>query len=64
MQNFSVFILQDSIESITDIKMAIDGFSGFAVVGSSSDGEEGLELIKKLSPNFIIMGIVLKNFDG
>lgn len=64
MQNFSVFILQDSIESITDIKMAIDGFSGFTVVGSSSDGEEGLELIKKLSPNFIIMGIVLKNFDG
>ena len=61
MQNISVFILQDSLEAINDVKMAIDGFAGFTVVGSSCDGEAGLELIKKLNPNFLIMGIVLKN---
>lgn len=64
MQNISVFILQDSVEAINDVKMAIDGFAGFTVVGSSCDGEAGLELIKRLNPNFLIMGIVLKNYDG
>ena len=29
MQNISVFILQDSVEAINDVKMAIDGFAGF-----------------------------------
>ncbi len=64
MQNFSVFILQDSLESINEVKSAIDGFAGFRVIGSSGDGEEGLELIKKFNPDFIVMGIVLKNYDG
>lgn len=64
MQNISVFILQDSLDSISDVKSAVDGFSNFTVVGSSSDGEEGLELIKKLNPNILVMGIVLKNYDG
>ena len=64
MQNYSVVILEDSNESINEIVMAIDGYSGFTVVGSSCDGEEGIELVNKLNPDFILMGIVLKNFDG
>ncbi|MBO5927157.1 MAG: sporulation transcription factor Spo0A [Clostridia bacterium] len=64
MQTYRVVILQDCIESINEIVSAIDGFAGFTVVGSSCDGEEGLELISKLNPDFILMGIVLKNFDG
>ncbi len=64
MQNYSVLVLQDSIDAIKDITFAIDGVSGFDVVGTTCDGEEGLELARKLSPSFIIMGILLKNYDG
>ncbi len=64
MKKFSVLILQDSLEAIKDISLVIDGYSGFSVIGSSCDGEEGVELIKKYNPDFLILGIVLKNYDG
>ena len=64
MQKFSVLVLQDSVDAIKEISSIIDGYAGFSVIGSSCDGEEGVELVKKLNPNFLILGIVLKNFDG
>ncbi len=64
MQDFSVLILQDSLEAISDVTFAISGMEGFNIIASSCDGEEGVELVKKYNPDFIIMGIVLKNYDG
>ncbi len=64
MQDFSVLILQDSLEAISDVKFAISGIEGFNVIATSCDGEEGVELAKKHNPDFIIMGLVLKNYDG
>lgn len=64
MKNFSVLVLQDSIEAIKDISLVVDGYAGFSVIGSSCDGEEGVELVKKYNPDFLILGIVLKNYDG
>lgn len=64
MQKFSVLVMQDSVEAVKEISSVIDGYLGFSVIGSTCDGEEGVELVKKHNPNFIILGIVLKNFDG
>ena len=64
MDKNKVVILQDNYQSITLIKQAIDELDGFLVEGVSVDGEEGLELIQKINPDFLIVGIILKNVDG
>ncbi len=64
MAKQSVIILQDNLDAIQDVINSISKLSNFEVVGSSCDGEQGLELVKKLVPDFLILGIVLKNLDG
>ena len=64
MAKKSIFVMQDSNEAIQDVINSISKLSTFEVVGSSCDGEQGLSLVKKLLPDFLIMGIVLKNLDG
>ena len=64
MQKQRVVILQDSNEGILDIVKAISELNDFTIEGTSCDGEEGIELIKKVNPTCIIIGIVLKNLDG
>ncbi len=64
MQEQKVVILQDSKEAIAEIIKATSELSDYSVVGTSCDGEEGIELVKKFEPTCIIIGIVLKNLDG
>ncbi len=64
MEMQKVVILQDNSESIDLIKSAISEIDGFSVEGASIDGEEGLNLIKEIKPEFLIIGIILKNADG
>ena len=64
MSKQSVVILQDNSEAIADIVKAISELNNFEVVGSSTDGEQGLEIVKRVNPNFLILGLVLKNLDG
>ncbi len=64
MAKQSFIVLQDNLEAIQDVTSIIGKISGFEVIGSSCDGEQGLELVKKLNPDFLILGIVLKNLDG
>lgn len=64
MQKQRVVILQDSKESIDDIIKAIDELSDYSIEGTSCDGQEGIEMVKRLNPTCIIIGIVLKNLDG
>lgn len=59
-----VVILQDSDKAIEALKSVIEEMVDFEVVGASTDGEIGLRLIKDNNPNFVILGIVLKNVDG
>ena len=60
----SVVILQDNVESLNDVLEAVSTLKDFKVVGTSLDGEEGIELIKQNRPDFIILSIILKNADG
>lgn len=64
MSKQSVVILQDNSEAIADVVKAISELTNFEVVGSSCDGEQGLEMVKRVNPNFLILGLVLKNLDG
>lgn len=38
--------------------------SGFTVVGATTDGKEGIELIDKFKPDFIVTGLVVSGVDG
>ena len=60
MEIQKVVILQDNNESIDLIKSVINEIDGFSVEGASVDGEEGLSLIEKIKPDFLIIGIILK----
>lgn len=64
MLNHRVVVLQDSEASIDAIKSIIALEKQFVVVGSSTDGEKGLEIIRREKPEFLITGIILKSFDG
>jgi two-component system response regulator (stage 0 sporulation protein A) len=64
MAQNKVVILQDNDLSIEALKGAISELDGFEVVGASTDGEKGIEIIKSVEPEFVILGIVLKNVDG
>ncbi len=60
----SVVILQDSEASIASIKRAVEGLDDYLVVGVSTDGEKGIEMIKNLNPEIVVTGIILKEVDG
>ena len=64
MEMQKVVILQDNLESINLLKNAISEIDGFSVVGASVDGEEGINIIKDTDPDFLLLGIILKNVDG
>ena len=64
MSEHKVVILQDNIDSLNALKLSVLEIEGFKVVGASTDGEEGLELIRKNEPEFLLVGIVLKSQDG
>ncbi len=64
MEEQKVVVLQENQSAVDFVVNAISEISGFTVVGSSCDGEEGLNLIEKFEPNFLITGIVLKSIDG
>ena len=60
----SVVILQDSEASIASIKRAVEELDDYLVVGVSTDGEKGIEMIKNLNPEIVVTGIILKEVDG
>lgn len=59
-----VVILQDSEASIASVKKAIEELNDYTIVGVSTDGEKGIEMIKNLKPEVIVTGIILKEVDG
>ena len=64
MEEQKVVILQDNVESINLLKSAISEIEGFSVEGVSVDGEEGIDIVKRVNPDFLLLGIILKNADG
>ena len=64
MAKHKVVILQDSQESINLVYDALKVSQEFEIVGMSADGVQGYSTILTTKPDFVIMGIILKNLDG
>ncbi len=64
MANHSVVILQDNAVAIEELAKAVGEIEGFTVAGSSVDGEQGIEIIKRTKPEFVVLGLILQTLDG
>jgi two-component system response regulator (stage 0 sporulation protein A) len=60
----SVLIVDDNVEFSDLLRQYINKSEGMRAVGAAKGGREGIELIKKLSPDVVILDIVMPNLDG
>ncbi len=64
MEKHSVVILQDNAQKAAELAKAFDDSDYFKVVGTSSDGEEGVMLVLGLNAEFCVLDLVLLHLDG
>ena len=57
-------VVDDSSFSRRQIKRVIDDIDAAEVLGEASDGDEAIELFKKLKPDLVTMDIVMPNKGG
>ena len=61
---FSILLADDHTMFRRGVRRIIQGISDTEVVGEASDGFELLELLKKTTPNLVIMDISMPNLRG
>ena len=62
---YKVMIIEDETTVRRGIVLTIDWFSlGCIIVGEAANGEEGLELVLRLSPDIVITDVKMPRMDG
>lgn len=64
MQKKTVFLLQDTEKANEELKKTFYQDERFSVVGEETDGERAIEKILKLSPDYVVLEIILTGCDG
>ena len=64
MQSKTVFLLQDTFDSIEQIKKGFTEDQRFTIVGEEIDGEKAVDKIIELRPDVVVSEIVLSGYDG
>ncbi len=65
MDYCKVLIIEDEFITRQGLKYMIEWEKeGFQIVGEGSNGQEGLELVEKLSPHIVLVDIVMPIIDG
>lgn len=59
----TLLIVDDSPFVAIQVGELIKG-KGYQIVGSAKNGVEGIELYKKLKPDFVILDIIMPGIDG
>ncbi|MGI5970330.1 MAG: sporulation initiation factor Spo0A C-terminal domain-containing protein [Oscillospiraceae bacterium] len=64
MSRIRVAIIDGSIQFVSFLNNLLNTIKGFDCVGSASDGESGLNLIRKTDPQLLIVDNTLPGIDG
>ena len=64
MRKRRVFLLQDNQALNEELKKLFSESGEFEVVGTATDGINGLKLIEEKKPSFLIMELALSGYDG
>ena len=69
MQNFEkhavkVFIVEDYKLTRVGLRMALNEFDDIEVIGEAEDAEKGLEMMKELKPDVVLMDLGLPGMSG
>ena len=64
MSKRTVFLLQDTNESIVKLKRVFEDNENFEIVGCDTDATRAIEQITKLAPDVLITELVLVGYDG
>ena len=60
----SAIVLQEDLPYANALKDMLDKTSYVKVLCSTNDGQMGLDLINKYSPDLVILDLILKTMDG
>ncbi|MFA9465992.1 MAG: response regulator transcription factor [Velocimicrobium sp.] len=59
----TILVIDDSPFAAQQIREVVEE-RGYTVVACAKDGEEGIEKYKELSPQFVILDIIMPGIDG
>ena len=59
-----VLVVDDSIAIARQLTKMVEGFGGYQIVGHAKNGAEAVKLFKTLSPDIVLMDIVMPMMDG
>ena len=64
MQDYRVMLAEDHDLVRQGIKKLLSEFPYIEVIGEASDGNKLLELLKKATPDLVILDILMPNLNG
>ena len=64
MSVLSAIVLQEDLTYANNLKESLDKTSFIKVICTTNDGQMGLDLINKYSPDIVILDLILKTMDG
>jgi two-component system, response regulator, stage 0 sporulation protein A len=63
-QTIRILIVDDNIEFGDSLHKYLSSSEDFKVVGVARDGIQAIEMIKTLTPDMVILDIIMPNLDG
>lgn len=59
-----IVVIDNDMEFLEEISSFFNSTNDYEIVGNSTDGTDGLQLIKQLKPDLLILELILPNNDG
>lgn len=64
MSSKKVILLQNSVESLSNLKKGFNEAGDYSVIGEFTDGEKGIDCILDKEPDLVVIDIIMTGMDG